>query len=71
MKPTSEMSEQESACFVNLKKAMHESFLALEYLEQAQHLAPDDASEEYILTCVRMMNDTMTDIRHAVQSLTN
>ena len=71
MKPTSEMTEREAACFVNLKKAMNESFLVLEYLEQAQHLAPNENSEAYIYTCIRMMKDTMTDIRHAVEYLTN
>ena len=71
MKPTSEMTEQEAACFVNLKKAINESFMALSYLQQAQTLAPDEYSEICISTCVRTIEDTITDIRHAVQSLTN
>lgn len=71
MKPTSEMTEQEGACFVNLKKAMNESFMALSYLQQAQTLAPDEDSEICISTCVKTIEDTITDIRHAVQHLTN
>lgn len=71
MKPTSEMGTQEAACFVNLKKAINESFMALSYLQQAQALAPDEYSETCISTCVRTIEDTITDIRHAVQHLTN
>lgn len=71
MKPTSAMTEREAACFVNLKKAMNESYLLLDYLEQARNLAPNSDVDIAIATCVRMMNDTMTDIRHAVQHLTN
>ena len=71
MKPTSEMTEQEAACFVNLKKAINESFMALSYLQQAQTLAPDEDSEIRVATCVQMIEDTITDIRHAVQHLTN
>ena len=71
MKPTSEMTEQEAACFVNLKKAINESFMALSYLQQAQTLAPDEDSEIRVATCVQMIEDAITDIRHAVQHLTN
>lgn len=71
MKPTSEMTEQESACFINLKKAINESFMALSYLQQAQTLAPDEDSEIRVATCVQMIEDAITDIRHAVQNLTN
>ena len=70
MKPTSEMTEQEAACFVNLKKAINESFMALSYLQQAQTLAPDEDSEIRVSTCVQMIEDAITDIRHAVQHLT-
>ena len=70
MKPTSAMTEQEAACFVNLKKAINESFMALSYLQQAQTLAPDEDSEIRVATCVQMIEDTITDIRHAVQHLT-
>ena len=70
MKPTSAMTEQEAACFVNLKKAINESFMALSYLQQAQTLAPDEDSEIRVATCVQMIEDTITDIRHAVQYLT-
>lgn len=71
MKPTNEMTERESACFINLKKAMNESYLLLDYLEQARNLAPNSDVDIAIATCIRMMSDTMIDIRHAVQSLTN
>ena len=71
MKPTSAMTEQEAAYFVNLKKAINESFMVLSYLQQAQTLAPDEDSEIRVATCVQMIEDTITDIRHAVQHLTN
>ena len=71
MKATKDMTEQEAACFVNLKKAINESFMALSYLQQAQTLAPDEDSEIRVATCVQMIEDTITDIRHAVQHLTN
>ena len=71
MKPTSEMTEQEAAYFINLKKAINESFMALSYLQQAQTLAPDEESEIRVSTCVQMIEDAITDIRHAVQHLTN
>ena len=71
MKPTSEMTEQEASCFVNLKKAINESFTALSYLQQAQTLAPNEDLEIRVSTCVKMIEDTITDIRHAVHDLTN
>jgi len=71
MKPTSEMTQQEAACFVNLKKAMNESYLVLDYLKQADTLAPNIYAAIAIGTCISMIEDTITDIRHAVQSLTN
>ena len=71
MKPTSEMTEREAACFVNLKKAMNESYLLLDYLKQAQNLAPNSDVDIAIDTCIHMIEDTMTDIRHAVEYLTN
>lgn len=71
MKPTSEMTEQEAACFVNLKKAINESFTALSYLQQADTLAPNIDAAIAIGTCISMIEGTITDIRHAVQSLTN
>ena len=71
MKPTSEMTEQEAACFINLKKAMNEAHLVLDYLKQADTLAPNIHAAIAIGTCISMIEDTITDIRHAVQSLTN
>jgi len=71
MKPTSEMNDREAACFTNLKKSMNESYLLLDYLKQAQTLAPNSDVDAAISTCIRMMNDTMIDIQHAIRDLTN
>ena len=71
MKPTSEMTEREAACFVNLKKAMNESQLLLDYLRQAHDAAPNEDVEIRIDTCIYEMTNLAIDIKHAVQSLTN
>lgn len=71
MKPTSEMTQQESACFVNLKKAMNDAIMSKEYLENARHLAPNDEVSDHITTAIREMNELLFDIKCAVQSLTN
>ena len=71
MKATSEMTEQEAACFVNLKKAMNDAMMAKEYLENARRLAPSDEASDCITTAIREMNELLYDIKHAVQSLTN
>ena len=71
MKPTSEMTEQEGACFVNLKKAMNDAIMSKEYLKNARHLAPNDEVSDHITTAIREMNELLFDIKCAVQSLTN
>ena len=70
MKPTSEMTEQEGACFVNLKKAMNDAIMSKEYLENARHLAPSHEVSDHITTAIREMNELLFDIKCAVQSLT-
>ena len=70
MKPTSEMPEQDAACFINLKKAINECFVVLNYLQQADTLAPDVHTAIAIGTCIGTIEDTITDIRHAVHNLT-
>ena len=70
MKPTSAMGEKEAACFVNLKKAMNESYLVLDYLEQARTLSPDEDVSESVTAAIRQLNETVLDIKYAVQSLT-
>lgn len=71
MKPTSEMTQQEAACFVNLKKAMNDAIMVKVYLHHAQNLAPNEDLEIRVSTCLDEIDSLMTDIRHAVQSLTN
>ena len=71
MKPTSEMTEREAACFVNLKKAMNDAIMSKQYLENARHLAPSDEASDCITTAIREMNELLYDIKCAVQSLTN
>lgn len=71
MKPTNEMTQQESACFVNLKKAMNDAIMSKEYLENARHLSPNDEVSDCITTAIREMNELLFDIKCAVQSLTN
>ena len=71
MKPTSEMTEQEAACFVNLKKAINDAIMSKEYLENARHLAPNDDVSGNITAAIRQLNEAMLDMKCAVQSLTN
>jgi len=70
VKPTSEMTDQEAACFINLKKAMNDAIMSKEYLENARHLAPNDDVNDCITTAIREMNELLFDIKCAVQSLT-
>lgn len=70
MKPTSEMGTKESACFVNLKKAMNESYLLVDYLRQARATAPSEYLEIHIDSCIYEMEMIATDIKYAVSNLT-
>lgn len=70
MKPTSEMGTKESACFVNLKKAMNESYLLVDYLRQARATAPSEYLEIRIDSCIYEMEMIATDIKYAVSNLT-
>jgi hypothetical protein len=64
------MTDQEAACFINLKKAMNDAIMSKEYLENARHLAPNDDVNDCITTAIREMNELLFDIKCAVQSLT-
>ena len=70
MKPTSEMTEQEAACFVNLKKAMNDSNIVVNYLENAMHLAPDIDLHEDIAYAAMMMGVVQSIIEQCVKDLT-
>jgi predicted ABC-type ATPase len=71
MKPVSQMSEREAACFTNLKKAMNDSFIVVDYLENAARLAPNSDVEEDITAALVMMGMVQEMIESVVRDLTN
>ena len=71
MKATSEMSEREAACFINMKKAMNDSYIVVDYLENAQHLASSSDIEEDITAALLMMGMVQDLIENVVRDLTN
>ena len=70
MKPTSEMTEQEAACFVNLKKAMNDSFIVNNYLENARMLSPNIDLHEDIAYAATLLGVVQSIIEQCVKDLT-
>jgi hypothetical protein len=52
-----------------LQKAMNESYLVLDYLEQARTLSPDEDVSGSITAAIRQLNETVLDIKYAVQGM--
>ena len=71
MKPTSEMTTQEAACFINLKKAMNDSIIVNDYLENALTLAPNFDLKEDIAYAIAMMGVMQNVIEELVKDLTS
>lgn len=71
MKPLREMDERSAACLTNLKKAMNDSYLVIEYLEGAERLASSSEQEEGITAAVLAMGMVQELIRECVSDLTN
>ena len=71
MKPTSQMSEREAACFINLKKAMNDTYIVIDYLENASRLAPNSEIDEDISGPLLMMGIVQELIREVIADLTN
>ena len=70
MKPTSAMNEKEAACFVNLKKAMNDSFIVNDYLENARHLSPNIDLHEDIAYAMTLLGVVQSIIEQCVKDLT-
>jgi hypothetical protein len=70
MKPTSAMTEKESACFVNLKRAMNDSFIVNDYLENARHLSPNIDLHEDIAYAMTLLGVVQSMIEQCVKDLT-
>jgi hypothetical protein len=64
------MTEQEAACFINLKKAMNDSYIVVNYLENAMHLAPDIDLHEDIAYAAMMMGVVQNIIEQCVKDIT-
>jgi hypothetical protein len=70
MKPTSAMTEKESACFVNLKRAMNDSYIVNDYLENARHLSPNIDLHEDIAYAMTLLGVVQSMIEECVKDLT-
>ena len=70
MKPTSAMNEKEAACFINLKKAMNDSHIVADYLENARHLAPNIDLHDDIVWILTMHGNVMSMIEQCVKDIT-
>jgi hypothetical protein len=70
MKPTSAMNEKEAACFVNLKKAMNDSYIVNDYLENARHLSPNIDLHEDIAYAMTLLGVVQSMIEECVKDLT-
>ena len=70
MKPTSAMNEKDSACFVNLKKAMNDSFIVNDYLENAMHLSPNIDLHEDIAYAMTLLGVVQSMIEQCVKDIT-
>ena len=70
MKPTSAMTEQEAACFINLKKAMNDSYIVINYLENAMTLSPNIDLHDDIAYAATLMGVVQDLIRECVNDIT-
>jgi len=70
VKPTSAMTEQEAACFINLKKAMNDSYIVIDYLENAMTLSPNIDLHEDIAYAAMMMGVVQNIIEQCVKDIT-
>jgi hypothetical protein len=70
MKPTSAMTDKEAACFVNLKRAMNDSYIVNDYLENARHLSPNIDVHEDIAYAMTMLGAVQSIIEQCVKDLT-
>jgi hypothetical protein len=64
------MTEQEAACFVNLKKAMNDSFIVNNYLENARMLSPNIDLHEDIAYAATLLGVVQSIIEQCVKDLT-
>jgi hypothetical protein len=70
VKPTSAMNEKEAACFINLKKAMNDSHIVNDYLENARHLSPNIDLHEDIAYAMTLLGVVQSIIEQCVKDLT-
>lgn len=70
MRPLREMDERTAACLTNLKKAMNDSYLVIDYLEGAERLAPSSDAEQGITAAVLAMGMVQELIQECVSDLT-
>jgi len=70
VKPTSAMTEQEAACFINLKKAMNDSYIVINYLENAMTLSPNIDLHDDIAYAATLMGVVQDLIRECVNDIT-
>jgi hypothetical protein len=70
VKPTSAMNEKEAACFINLKKAMNDSHIVNDYLENARHLSPNIDLHEDIAYAMTLLGVVQSMIEQCVKDLT-
>ena len=70
MKPTSAMNDKEAACFINLKKAMNDSHIVNDYLENARHLSPNIDLHEDIAYAMTLLGVVQSIIEQCVKDLT-
>jgi hypothetical protein len=70
MKPTSAMTDKEAACFVNLKRAMNDSYIVNDYLENARHLSPNIDVHEDIAYAMTLLGAVQSIIEQCVKDLT-
>lgn len=70
MKPTSAMNDKEAACFINLKKAMNDSHIVNDYLENARHLSPNIDLHEDIAYAMTLLGVVQSIIEQCVKDIT-
>lgn len=70
MKPTSAMNDKEAACFINLKKAMNDSHIVNDYLDNAMHLAPNIDVHEDIAYAATLLGVVQSMIEQCVKDIT-
>jgi len=64
------MNEKEAACFINLKKAMNDSHIVNDYLENARHLSPNIDLHEDIAYAMTLLGVVQSIIEQCVKDLT-